>query len=108
MRHDCREPDKWWGSSPTNFATSTPAKTFDTGWQLMVVFLLTMFTAVVLLAAGFLLGLFWLRDEHARLTALREEVGQKSVTVPELRRGHDANLKSRGESSSTSRHHQAG
>jgi len=44
----------------------------------MVVFLLTMFTAVVLLAAGFLLGLFWLRDERARLTALREEVRQKS------------------------------
>ena len=22
MRHDCREPGKWWGSSPTNFATS--------------------------------------------------------------------------------------
>ena len=107
MRHDRREAGKWWGSSPTNFATSTPAKTFDTGWQLMVVFLLTMFTAVVLLAAGFLLGLFWLRDEHARLTALREEVGQKPVTVPELARDHDANLASRGESS-TSRHHQAG
>ena len=75
---------------------------------MMVVFLLTMFTAVVLLAAGFLLGLFWLRDEHARLTALREEVEQKPVTVPELARDHDANLESRGESSSTSRHHQAG
>jgi hypothetical protein len=74
----------------------------------MVVFLLTMFTAVVLLAAGFLLGLFWLRDEHARLTALREEVGQKPVTVPELARDHDANLKLRGESSSPSRHPQAG
>jgi hypothetical protein len=66
-----------------------PNKTFDTGWQLMVVFLLTMFTAVVLLAAGFLLGLFWLRDEHAQLTALREEVGQKSVTVHQLARGHN-------------------
>ena len=66
-----------------------PNKTFDTGWQLMVVFLLTMFTAVVLLAAGFLLGLFWLRDEHAQLTALREEVGQKSVTVHQLTRGHN-------------------
>ena len=108
MRHDCREPSKWWGSSPTDSAMSIPAKTFDTGWQLMVVFLLTMFTAVVLLAAGFLLGLFWLRDEHARLTALREEVGQMSVTVPELARDHDANLTSRGESSSTSRHHQTG
>ena len=98
MRHDCREPGKWQGSSPTNSATSTPAKTFDTGWQLMVVFLLTMFTAVVLLAAGFLLGLFWLRDElfwlrdeHARLTALREEVSQKSVTMQQPVRGHDAN-----------------
>ncbi len=57
----------------------------------MVVFLLTMFTAVVLLAAGFLLGLFWLRDEHARLTALREEVRQKSVTMQQSARGHDAN-----------------
>ena len=57
----------------------------------MVVFLLTMFAAVVLLAAGFLLGLFWLRDEHARLIALREEVGQKSVTMRQSARGHDAN-----------------
>ena len=23
MRHDCREPGRRWGSSPTNFATST-------------------------------------------------------------------------------------
>ncbi len=74
----------------------------------MVVFLLAVFTPLVLLAAGFLLGVIWLRDEHARLTALREEVGQKSVTVPELARGHNANLKLRGESSSSSRHHQAG
>ena len=66
-----------------------PAEILDTGWQLMMVFLLTMFTAVVLLAAGFLLGLFWLRDEHAQLTALREEVGQKSVTVHQLARGHN-------------------
>ncbi len=58
---------------------------------MMVVFLLTMFTAVVLLAAGFLLGLFWLRDEHARLTALREEVRLKSVTMQQSARGHDAN-----------------
>ena len=56
----------------------------------MVVFLLTLFTAVVLLAAGFLLGLFVLRDEHARLTALREEVRQKSVTMQQPARGHDA------------------
>ncbi len=55
----------------------------------MVVFLLTIFTSVVLLAAGFLLWLFWLRDEHARLTALREEVGQKPVTRQPAR-GHDA------------------
>jgi hypothetical protein len=67
------------------------AKVSTRGWQLMVVFLLTMFTAVVLLAAGFLLGLFWLRDEHARLTALREEVRQKSVTMQQPVRGHDAN-----------------
>ena len=92
MRHDRREAGKWQGSSPTTSATSNPAKTFDTGWRLMVVFLLTMFTAVVLLVAGFLLGLFWLRDEHARLTALRAEVGQKSVTVPKLARDHNANL----------------
>ena len=55
----------------------------------MVVFLLTMFAAVVLLAAGFLLGLFWLRDERARLTALREEVRQKSVAMQPAR-GRDA------------------
>jgi hypothetical protein len=57
----------------------------------MVVFLLTMFTAVVLLAAGFLLGLFWLRDERARLTALREEVRLQSVTMRQPARGRDAN-----------------
>ena len=49
-----------------------------------------MFTAVVLLAAGFLLGLFWLRDQHARLTAVREEVTQTSVTMQQSARGHDA------------------
>ena len=58
---------------------------------MMLVFLLAMFTAVVLLAAGFLLGLFWLRDEHARLTALREEVRLKAVTMQQSARGHDAN-----------------
>ena len=42
----------------------------------MVVFLLAVFTPVVLLEAGFLLGVFWLRDEHARLTALRENFTQ--------------------------------
>ena len=74
----------------------------------MLVFLLTMFTAVVLLAAGFLLGLFWLRDEHVQLTALREEVGQKSVTMQQLARGHDADSTARGELPSTGSHHQAG
>ena len=74
----------------------------------MVVFLLTMFAAVVLLAAGFLLGLFWLRDEHARLIALREEVGQKSVTMRQSARGHDADSTTRGELPSTGSHHQAG
>ena len=85
-----------------------PNKTFDTGWQLMVVFLLTMFTAVVLLAAGFLLGLFWLRDEHARLTALREEITQKSATMQRLAHDRDADFKARSESPPTGRHHQAG
>ncbi len=61
------------------------------GWQLMLVFLLTMFTAVVLLAAGFLLGLFWLRDERARLTGLGEEVRLQSVTMQQPARGRDAN-----------------
>ncbi len=72
---------------------------------MMVVFLLTMFTAVVLLAAGFLLGLFWLRDEHARLTALREQVGQKSVTLQQPARGHDADSTARGELPPTGRHY---
>ena len=43
----------------------------------MLVFLLAVFTPLVLLAAGFLLGVIWLRDEHARLTVLREEVKRK-------------------------------
>jgi hypothetical protein len=73
----------------------------------MLVFLLTMFTAVVLLAAGFLLGLFWLRDEHARLAALRKEVGQKSVTMQQLARDHAADLTARGELPPTGRHYQA-
>jgi hypothetical protein len=63
----------------------------------MVVFLLTLFTALVLLAAGFLLGVFWLRDELARLTVLREEIGQKSMTMQQLAHGHNGNLKSCGE-----------
>ncbi|SFT98624.1 hypothetical protein SAMN05660657_04469 [Geodermatophilus amargosae] len=53
----------------------------------MVVLLLTVFTALVLLAAGFLLGVFWLRDEHARLTALREEVGQRTAMMEQLAHG---------------------
>ena len=74
----------------------------------MMVFLLTVFTAVVLLAAGFMLGLFWLRDEHARLTALREQVRQKSVTMQQPARGHDADSTARGELPPTGRHYQAG
>ena len=74
----------------------------------MLVFLLTMFTAVVLLAAGFLLGLFWLRDEHARLTALREEVRQRFVTMQQPARGHDADFTARGKLPPTGRHYQAG
>jgi hypothetical protein len=53
----------------------------------MAVFLLTMFTAVVLLAAGFLLALFWLRDERARLTA--SGVHQGGVRRARGRAGHD-------------------
>ncbi len=71
----------------------------------MLVFLLTVFTAVVLLAAGFLLGLFWLRDEHARLTALRKEVGQKSATMQQPAHGHDADSTTRGELPPAGRHH---
>ena len=74
----------------------------------MLVFLLTMFTAVVLLAAGFLLGVIWLRDERARLTALREEVTQESATMQRLGHGRDADFTARGESPPTGRHHQAG
>ena len=57
----------------------------------MLVFLLAVFTPLVLLAAGFLLGVIWLRDEHARLTALREEITQESVTMQQPARGHDTN-----------------
>ncbi len=74
----------------------------------MVVFLLTMFTAVVLLAAGFLLGVIWLRDERARLSALREDITQKSATVQRLAHARDADFEARGESLPTGRHHQAG
>jgi hypothetical protein len=72
----------------------------------MVVFLLTMFTAVVLLAAGFLLGVIWLRDERARLTALREDITQESATMQRLGHGCDADFTARGESPPTGRHHQ--
>ena len=74
----------------------------------MVVFLLTMFTAVVLLAAGFLLGVIWLRDEHVRLTALREEITQKSAAMQRLAHGRDADFTARGESPPTGHHHQVG
>jgi hypothetical protein len=73
----------------------------------MVVFLLAVFTPLVLLAAGFLLGVIWLRDEHARLTALREEITQKSAAMQRLAHGRDADFKARGESPPTGRH-QAG
>jgi hypothetical protein len=52
--------------------------------------------------------LFWLRDEHARLTALHEQVGQKSVTMQQPARGHDADSTARGELPSTGSHHQTG
>jgi cell division protein FtsB len=74
----------------------------------MVVFLLAVFTPLVLLAAGFLLGVIWLRDEHARLTALREDITQKSATLQRLAHDRDADVEARGESPPTGRHHQAG
>jgi len=89
-------------------STDAQAETVDTGWQLMVVFLLTLFTALVLLAAGFLLGVFALRDELARLTVLSEEIRQKSMTMQQLAQGHNANLNSCGELPPTGRHHRAG
>jgi hypothetical protein len=72
----------------------------------MVNFLLTEVTPLVLLA-GFLLGVIWLRDEHVRLTALREEITQKSATMRRLAHDRDADVKARGETP-TGRHHQAG
>lgn len=74
----------------------------------MVVFLLVVFTSLVLLAAGFLLGVFWLRDEHARLTALREENRQESATMQRPAHGRDADFRARGESPPTGGHHRAG
>jgi hypothetical protein len=73
----------------------------------VVAFLLTVFTALVLLAAGFLLGVFWLRDEHARLTALREEVGQKTAMMKQLAHGDGAAETSRGAVPPASQAHQA-
>ena len=74
----------------------------------MTVFLLTVFTALVLLAACFLLGVFWLRYEHARLTALRKEVGQKFMIMQQLAHSNNADFKSRGELPSTAGHQPAG
>jgi hypothetical protein len=50
----------------------------------MLLFLLAVFTPLVPLVAGFLLGVIWLRDEHARLTALREGITQESATLQRL------------------------
>jgi hypothetical protein len=50
----------------------------------------------------------WLRDEHARLTALREEITQGSATMQRLAHGSDADVEARGESPPTGRHHEAG
>jgi uncharacterized membrane protein YciS (DUF1049 family) len=73
----------------------------------MIGFLLTVLTAVVLLAAGFLLGMFWLREEHARLTVLRREIEQKSLRMQQLGHPQSADATSRGEVSPTGRHHQS-
>ena len=73
-----------------------------------MVFLLTVVPAVVLLAAGFLVGLLWLPHEPPRLDALREQVRQKSVTMQQPARGHDADSTARGELPPTGRHYQAG
>ena len=74
----------------------------------MLVFLLAVFTPLVLLAAGFLLGVIWLRDEHARLTALREDITQESATLQRLAHDRDADVGAHGESPPTGRHHEAG
>ena len=74
----------------------------------MLVFLLAVFTPLVLLAAGFLLGVIWLRDEHARLTALREDITQESATLQRLAYDRDADVEAHGESPPTGRHHEAG
>ena len=74
----------------------------------MLVFLLAVFTPLVLLAAGFLLGVIWLRDEHARVTALREDITQDSATLQRLAHDRDADVEARSESPPTGRHHEAG
>jgi hypothetical protein len=73
----------------------------------MIGFLLTVLTAVVLLAAGFLLGLFWLREEHARLTVLRGEIEQESLRMQQLGHGQGADVTSRGGVPPIGRHHQS-
>ena len=106
QRHVCVSPPRsvvWDGPRPTH-----RPKLSTREWQLMVVFLLTVFTAVVLLAAGFLLGVFWLRDERTRLTALREDITQESATMQRLGHDRDADFTARGESPPTGRHHQVG
>ena len=74
----------------------------------MLVFLLAVFTPLVLLAAGFLLGVIWLRDEYARLIALREDIAQKSPTVQRLAHDRDADVEARSETPPPGHHHQAG
>jgi uncharacterized membrane protein YciS (DUF1049 family) len=73
----------------------------------MIGFLLTVLAAVVLLAAGFLLGVFWLREEHSRLTVLREEIKQTSLRVQQLGHPHSADVMSRGGVSPSGRHRQS-
>ena len=73
----------------------------------MAVFLLTVLGAVVLLAAGFLLGVLWLRDEHARLIVLREEVGHRTAMLEQLAHREGAAAKARGAVPATRFPHQA-
>ncbi len=73
----------------------------------MAIFLLTVLGAVVLLAAGFLLGVLWLRDEHARLIVLREEVGHRTAMLERLAHGEGAAVTSRGAVTATSSPHRA-
>jgi hypothetical protein len=73
----------------------------------VAVFLLTVLGAVVLLAAGFLLGVLWLRDEHARLIVLREEVGHRTAMLEQLAHREGAAVTSRGAVTATSSPHRA-